>query len=149
MKIVPTFSNDKKRLKSKKNPSSAAEPINKEVSFANSLQNSVEVQENEEIDSLMKDLTQQEKKFLTAQNLYELNLYKQKVQKILKLVLNGSFEAKNLKRRRRDRADHLIIKQINDKLLTLASKITARDNKAFNLMKDIEEIRGLVCDLVY
>lgn len=147
MKINSTFSNVKKRLKSKKSNISSQEL--RDVSFEKTLQADIQIESKESIEALMNELEDQEKKFLDRQNLYELNKYKQQVQKLLKLILEDGFQAKTLRRRRRDRADYLIVKKINEKLLDLAGVITSQKNKAFNLMKEIEEIRGLVCDLIY
>jgi uncharacterized protein YaaR (DUF327 family) len=81
--------------------------------------------------------------------LYYLNRYRSIVEKILKKILNEGFETQKLKRLRKDKADFIIVKKINDKLFELAREITSRNNKAFNLLRTIEEIRGLVFDLLY
>jgi uncharacterized protein YaaR (DUF327 family) len=101
------------------------------------------------IDELFNDLQEEEKNFLANQTLYFLNRYRSIVEKVLKKILNEGFETQKLKRLRKDKADFIIIKKINDKLFEIAREITGKNNKAFNLLKTIEEIRGLVFDLLY
>lgn len=100
------------------------------------------------IDELLLELRNDEQSFLEKQGLYELNRYKSIVQKILKTILEEGIKTKTLKRSRRDRADFIIVEKINSKLLEIAAEITNRNNKAFNLLKSIEEIRGLILDLI-
>ncbi|HNW27498.1 MAG TPA: DUF327 family protein [Spirochaetota bacterium] len=100
------------------------------------------------IDELMEDLKDQEKRFLEKQNDHELLRYKALVQKIIKQIIAEGLQEKTLKRKKKNWGDYVIIEKINTKLLDLTSAIT-RQNKAFNLLKTIEEIRGLILDLVY
>ena len=118
------------------------------LDFSHELENTISHEFSGSIDTLMNDLKDQEKRFLDQQSLYELEKYKALVQKILKNILDEGFQTGTLKRRRRDRADFTVIKNINDKLFALSQAIT-KGNKAFNFFKTIEEIRGLVFDLVY
>jgi uncharacterized protein YaaR (DUF327 family) len=99
------------------------------------------------IDELMSDLDHQEKSFIEKQSLFEMNRYKAIVQKILKTVLEQGFETRKLKPTRKDRGDFVIVEKINEKLLALTVEITKK-RSGFNLLKAIEEIRGLLLDLV-
>jgi uncharacterized protein YaaR (DUF327 family) len=101
------------------------------------------------IDELFNDLKEEEKNFLSNQTLFFLNRYRSIVEKILKKILNEGYETLKLKRLRKDKADFIIVNKINDKLFEIAREITSRNNKAFNLLKTIEEIRGLIFDLLY
>lgn len=120
----------------------------KETTFAQELQKTVTHEYQGSIEELMNDLKDKEKRFLDMQSFHELQQYKTVVQKILKKVLDEGFTTATLKRRRKDRADFTIISEINEKLQAVTNSV-AKGNKAFNLMKTIEEIRGLVFDLVY
>ncbi|MBN2403908.1 MAG: DUF327 family protein [Spirochaetes bacterium] len=101
------------------------------------------------IDELLNDLKDEEKNFLTNQTLYFLNRYRSIVEKILKTIINEGYETVKLKRLRKDKADFVIVNKINEKLFNIAREITNKNNKAFNLLKTIEEIRGLILDLLY
>ena len=118
-------------------------------SFGTVLTDRITIEFQGSIDELLNDLKEEEKDFLSNQNLYYLNRYRSVVEKILKKILNEGFETQKLKRLRRDKADFIIVKKINDKLFEIAREITNKNNKAFNLMKSVEEIRGLVFDLIY
>ena len=67
---------------------------------------------------------------------------------ILKMIMDESFSTVTLKRMRRDRADYTIVQKINTRLDEITSAIT-KNNRAFDLMKTIEEIRGLLLDLKF
>jgi len=104
------------------------------------------------IDELMTDLQDQEKRFLDSQSLYELERYKLLVKKILRMILEQGFETHKLepspREKRLGKAEKTIIRQIDENLVNLSRMITVKSD-AFGLMKKIEEIRGLIFDLVY
>ncbi len=147
MKINSAFWSKKKRVKS--NKKTALSSNDTEKSFEKIFKTDIQTDCHQTIESLMNDLKEREQRFLDKQNWIELSKYKQKVQQILKLILKEGFKTQTLTRRRRDRADYLIIKDIDNKLLNLTRVITNKNNKAFNLMKEIEEIRGILCDLIH
>jgi len=135
----------KSRVKTKKNLSTQAV---RETGFTDELQKTISIETDRAIEDLLSDLKDQEKRFLDSQSYYEMNKYKIIVQKILKTVMDQSCKTVTLKRTRRDRADFTIVEKINQKMAIITSEIT-RSNKAFNLMKAIEEIRGLIFDLAF
>ena len=100
----------------------------------------------------MTDLQDQEKKFLDSQSLYELEKYKALIKKILKMILENGFESRKLdltsREKRMGRAEKTVIDKIDENLIKLAQMITQKSD-AFSLLKTIEEIRGLIFDLVY
>ncbi len=104
------------------------------------------------LDELVTDLQDQEKRFLDSQSLYELERYKLIVKKILKMILEQGFQHVKLenspRERRLGKGEKEIIKQIDEKLIDLSRTITVKSD-AFGLMKKIEEIRGLIFDLIY
>jgi len=99
------------------------------------------------IEELLTELRDQERRFLDTQSQYDLQRYKAVVQKILKSILEEGFATATLKRHRRDRSDFLVVKRIDSKLMEITDAITRR-NKAFDLLKKIEEIRGMLLDLL-
>lgn len=146
IKIDPLFSKNKTgiRKSSGKRTSSAAGSS----SFSEALSESIEIESNNAVEQLLNDLKDQERKFLDTQSMYELEKYKRKVKDILKLITDNGMETVTLKRRRRlNKADFTIINKIDEKLLQLTTTVTGPQNKAFNLMKQLEEIRGLILDL--
>ena len=136
---------EKTKVKSqKRNPSIQG----KEETFTKTVQKTIQFEFQGTIDELMKDLKDQEKRFLDLQTEYELNRYKSIIQKILKIVLDKGFKTQTLKRKQRDKSDFIIIEDINERLLEISHYITNKENKSFKLLKEIEEIRGLVLDLL-
>jgi uncharacterized protein YaaR (DUF327 family) len=120
--------------------------------FSSELSNRITYEFNGTIEELMTDLKEQEKRFLDAQSLYELERYKALVKKILKMILDDGFKSRTLdlsmREQRRGRAEMTVLDKIDENLIKLSQMIT-RSNEAFNLMKTIDEIRGLILDLVY
>lgn len=137
---------EKLRIKSKKRSGLTSSGTSK--TFDASLQNALHFEFHDTIEGLMSDLSEQEKRFLDRQTPYELNRYKALVKEILKTILEGSLRVTPLKRQRRDRADFAIIEEINSKLLAMSEAVT-RNNRAFDLLKTVEEIRGLLLDLQF
>ena len=137
---------DNTRIKSKKK----ARSVNREsAAFQTTLKETISFNIYGSIEELLDDLSMQEKRFLDTQSRYDLEKYKAMVQKILKAILDDGFRTNVLKRLRSDKADFLVIKEINRKLFDISSTITRKTNRAFNLLKKIEEIKGLLLDLVY
>jgi uncharacterized protein YaaR (DUF327 family) len=116
--------------------------------FSTELQKTMAIDIDGTIEELMEDLKDQEKRFLDKQTEYELIRYKALVQKIMTQIIAEGLQEKTLKRTKKNWGDYVIIEKINTKLLDLTNAIT-KQNKAFNLLKTIEEIRGLILDLVY
>ena len=120
--------------------------------FLSELDNRISIENTVEMDELIGDLMDQEKRFLDMQSLYELEKYKALIRKILKMILENGFKSQKLdlsnREKRLGRAEKTIVKQIDDGLVKLSQMIT-RSNNAFDLLKQIEEIRGLVFDLVH
>ncbi len=135
--------NSKLKVKNKK-PGNRAE---KSKTFSGQLENTLSYDYQGTVDELFADLDEQEKRFLDQQSLQELFRYKSLIKKILKTLLDEGVETKVLKKTRANFAE-LTVREIDRKLLELSSAIT-RKNKAFDLLKTIEEIRGLVLDLVH
>jgi len=100
------------------------------------------------IDALMNELREQEHRFVNLPNLHEMNRYRSLIQKILKEIGNESFSIKELSVKSRHNAKiYTVVETVNDKLLELSSAIT-KGSPAFALMKTMEEIRGLILDLL-
>ncbi len=121
-------------------------------SFGKELGSILEAEYRGGLEELFTDLTDQEKRFVDSQSLYELERYKALVKRILKMILEKGFETQALnispRERRMGRAEKTVIKQIDENLIKLSEMVT-KSSEAFNLLKTIEEIRGLIFDLVY
>jgi uncharacterized protein YaaR (DUF327 family) len=120
--------------------------------FSSELNMTIETDYYGSIEELLGDLKDQEKRFLDQQSHYELERYKAMVKKILKMILENGFENRSLDLTARDkrlgRAEKSIIAKIDENLIKLSQMVT-KSSDAFNFLKTIEEIRGLIFDLVY
>lgn len=116
--------------------------------FSSELHKTLAMEFEGSIGELMEDLKDQEKRFLDKQTELEMNRYKALIQKILKTIVDEGFTSKTFTRKKRNRADFTTYEIINAKLVDLTNAIT-KQNKAFNLLKSIEEIRGLILDMLY
>ena len=116
--------------------------------FSSELSKTVSMEFEGSIEELLENLKDQEKRFLDQQTEYEMIQYKALLHKIIKTVLAEGLREKVLKRKKKGWGDLVIIEKINAKLLEINDSIT-KQNKAFNLLKTVEEIRGLVLDLIY
>lgn len=136
-------------IKAKKRTSGSSLKISK---FTTELENRISPEFTGSIDELMNDLREQEKRFLDMQSAYELEKYKALIKKILKMILENGFESRKLdltiREKRTGRAEKTIVKKIDENLIKLSLMIT-RSSDAFSLLKTIEEIRGLILDMVY
>jgi len=139
-----TKKEEKTRIKGKKK---TAGTVRRDETFSTSLESSIRFRIEGSLDELMDDLKDQEHRFLEKQNLFELSKYKAIVQHILKMALDDGFRTTVLKRARADRSDYLVVQKINERIDEIQSKITGA--AAFNLLKEIEEIRGLLLDLTH
>ena len=99
-----------------------------------------------DLDQLMSDLAEQEKRFLDLQNDYELAKYKALIGKILKLALEENMHTRTVKARS-DRIPFVLVESVNAKLSEITNAII-RNNKAFDLLRAIDEIHGLIVNLI-
>ena len=116
--------------------------------FSSELSTAVTREIEGSVEELLENLKDQEKRFLRQQTEYEMNQYKALLQKVIKSILSEGLREKVLKRRKKNWGDLVIIEKIDAKILEINESIT-RKNKAFNLLKTMEEIRGLILDLIY
>jgi len=148
MEISKTSTGKDGRSRIKKKGQAAA-PGAKDNSFKTELKQAVSFDIQGTIDELLSDLSDQERRFVDQQTPYEMNRYKAMVQKLLKMILDESIDTKTIKRRARDnRADWNVAEVINSKLLVISEAITRR-SAGFNLLKTMEEIRGLILDMLH
>jgi len=77
--------------------------------------------------------------------MYNMQRYKALIQKIVKILVSEEYTVNVLQRKRRDRADFIVIQKIENKLEAITNAYIK--NEAFNFLKTFDEIRGLILDL--
>lgn len=147
MKIIPSFTPGKNRVHSRGEKKGTAE--SSRSSFTDALGEQVTKNHENTVENLLNDLEEKEKRFLDQETLADLNEYKAIVKKILELVVNEGFETKTVTSRRpTSNKEYFIVGKIDEKLKQLALSVTSPSSGSFSLLKQCEEIRGLIFDLV-
>ena len=145
MELNPVSAREQRKLDQKK-AGKAHSPSG--VSFESAVQEASSAETSQSVDALMNDLRDQEKKFLDTQSQYDLEKYKMLLRKILKMLTSDSYQAETFQRSRRSgKEPFLIIRLINEKVDELGRILVSRENKAFALLRALEDIRGLILDL--
>lgn len=150
IKITPSApkSDNRTQVKKRKALDSVS---NSGKDFKTQLESLIGIQPDSSIEDLMDALKEREKRFLDIQSFYEMNLYKTAVQHILKKILDESAEVRTIERARHRNGNTKVVEVveiIDQKLFELASLVT-KEKPAFALMKTMEEIRGLILDLLH
>lgn len=100
------------------------------------------------IDELLNDLKDEEKRFLDNPSLSQMMRYKALVRRILKLALEqGASTAETRSSSWKGDKIYTVVNIIDQKLLELQKTLTS-GSPAFSLMKTIEEVRGLLLDIL-
>ncbi|PJZ71085.1 hypothetical protein CH373_00750 [Leptospira perolatii] len=103
-----------------------------------------------DLNSLLRDLPDAERNFLKSPSYENLAVYKKIVQGILKQVMERNSSVDTLRSRVRGGNDKIfqIVNVIDDKIQTLADFIIHPENSTFDLMKRMDDIRGMLVDLM-
>ncbi|EIE02202.1 YaaR family protein [Leptospira licerasiae] len=103
-----------------------------------------------DLNSLLRDLPDAERNFLKSPTYANLEVYKRIVQGILKEVLDRNTSIETLRTRARGGSEKVyqVVQIVDDKIQTLADFIVHPENSTFDLMKRMEDIRGLLVDLM-
>lgn len=138
-----TQKKDSDRLKSEKIDES-------KQSFLDILESIVPAGEEntKELNELWKDLPDLEKKLISDPNHKNLKEYKDHIKQIASLILKKNYKVQQAPLRgRNDQKDIRFVKVIDEKLDILASTMFSPSNSAFTILKQLDEIRGLLIDV--
>ena len=144
---IDTLHSLKKNLSSQKKKKIA---LKHSYSFEDMLQSIIPIdnQNTKDIHILWKELPSIEKQFIDQPNNENLSIYKEYVQSIIRLTLKQNVFIRDINfKQRNDKQAFKIIKIINQDLQTLNYILINKNNSAFNLMKKIRDIRGLLLDI--
>ncbi|HQG42933.1 MAG TPA: DUF327 family protein [Spirochaetota bacterium] len=143
IEIVPPNQkkNEQKLVKQKKGSKTAGASS----PFRTTFEQTIEFSLPETIEELLNNLKDQEKNFLSDPSMYNMQRYKALIQKIVKILVSEEYTVNVLQRKRRDRADFIVIQKIENKLEAITNAYIK--NEAFNFLKAFDEIRGLILDL--
>ena len=117
----------------------------KQGAFSQEVQAQISSRVQSEISDLIAELDKSGKRFGDNPNAENLHLYKRNVQSFLHFVNKQSFHVKEIYGRR---IDYKIVGSINKKLEDLSNDIIKRESGRLDLMAKIDEIRGMIIDLL-
>jgi uncharacterized protein YaaR (DUF327 family) len=101
-----------------------------------------------ELNELWKDLPDLEKALIANPNHKNLSEYKEHIKQIAQLILKKNHKVIQVPSRgRNDTKDIRYVKILDDKLDLLANTMFSPTNSAFAILKQLDEIRGLLIDL--
>ncbi len=103
-----------------------------------------------DLNSLLRDLPDAERNFLKSPNYSNLEVYKRIVQGILKEVMDRNTNLETLRTKAKGGSEKVyqVVQIVDEKIQTLADFIVHPENSTFDLMKRMEDIRGLLVDLM-
>ncbi len=113
--------------------------------FENELNSHFHQKFHAEINELINKLTNSGNLFSIQPNQDNLRIYKRDVQAFLHFVTKQSYKIKEIFGRR---VDYKIVDTINEKLEDISKDIIIREIPRMTLLAKIDEIRGLIIDLV-
>lgn len=102
-----------------------------------------------ELNQLWKELPIIEKKLIENPTEESLEEYKQLIKKIAQILLEKNVKIETLKRRTQTGKEIILsyVKVIDDKLHKMMLAIQSKRNTAFEILRNLKEIRGLLLDL--
>lgn len=105
-------------------------------------------EETRELNELWKELPDLEKQLIQSPDKRNLDLYKQHVKTIAEIVLKKNYKLLQATLKgRSDQRDLRYVKILDEKLDLLAKTMFSPQNTAFHILKQMDEIRGLLIDL--
>ncbi len=113
--------------------------------FAEDLKVSYTAQFRDEIDQLVDQLDKNGRRFAENPSAENLRVYKRDIQSFLYFVTKQSYKVKEIYGRR---VDYKIIDTINEQLEELSRDVISREVPRMALLAKIDEIRGLIIDLI-
>jgi uncharacterized protein YaaR (DUF327 family) len=146
MKILPKFIPDRDKLKSKKDKKDVK---TSDSTFSDSLKNTISENNANSVEAILDSLNKKERELSEKQTLIALNEYKKLIKQILRMAVENGFETKKINSRRGIKEkEFFIVNKIDEKLRELSLAVTSPQSGSFAILKQCEEIRGLIFDLL-
>lgn len=122
----------------------------KSADFRNHLAKAEESNYEQHIEKLVRDIISQGETLAKRIDIKEMRTYRALISEFLDLALGNSkkFSKQNLLDRRGRRKVYAIIKNVNEELDLLTQDVMNEEKANINLLKRLDDIRGLILDLL-
>jgi len=114
--------------------------------FAQQFNDQYGIQLQKEVSGLIQQIDQNGKRFSESPSFENLALYKKDIQTFFRFVVKHAYNIKDIYGRR---LDYKLLNTINKKLDDLSEVVTAQETERLSLLAKLDEIKGLIIDLIY
>ncbi len=123
----------------------------KNADFQNQLAKAEDLGYEQRLEKLVQDITNQGETLSKRVDVRELKIYKKLIAEFLETALGNSrkFSKKSLLDRRGRHKVYAIVQSINDELDRLTQDVLNGEKDNINLLRRLEDIRGLILDLYW
>jgi uncharacterized protein YaaR (DUF327 family) len=123
----------------------------KNADFQNQLVKAEELGYEQRLEKLVQDIVKQGEALSRRVDVRELKIYKKLIAEFLETALGNSrkFSKKSLLDRRGRHKVYAIVQSINDELDKLTQEVLNGEKDNINLLRRLEDIRGLILDLYW
>jgi uncharacterized protein len=123
---------------------------NSKVNFGEKLKFAEGKSFEERINSLVSKIAEQGEKLTKRTDIRELKIYKSLVSEFLDEALSNSqkFTKKNFMDRRGRHKVYAVVSKINDELDNLTKEVLNKEKDNINILKSLDDIRGLIMDII-
>lgn len=127
-----------------KHGQSAANPP---VSFARTLAEHREAADAGVLQALLAEVDDQAERIAAARTIHEVQVYKNCVQAFLEEAVRSGLRTEQSRSWQRGGARQTLVHTVNQKLIQLTDDLLDRNKKGLDLLKRLDEIRGLLINL--
>ena len=145
------FKKRKKKIKNKKDKKiTFVSILNSEIETTENVSGVSEIYDIEDIESVLDKVFETGEKLKQNQSLENIKNYKKIVKKFLEYIIKNTFKVEektsgvNILKRKK----FTLVKIIDKKLESLATDVLSRQKKQFDILQKIDEINGLIVDLI-
>jgi uncharacterized protein YaaR (DUF327 family) len=148
-KLAPLLNNSAVK-KTKEKEKISSNKNKKEIkTFDELIEELIPEKKEPELNRLWKELPDVEKQLIENPTEEHLEKYKQIVKNIAKILVKRNMKIESIKRRTSSGKEVILsyVKVIDDKLHKMMLAIQSKKNTAFEILRNLKEIRGLLLDL--
>jgi hypothetical protein len=145
------FKKRKKKIKNKKDKKiTFVSILNSEIETTENVSGVSEIYDIEDIESVLDKVFETGEKLKQNQSLENIKNYKKIVKQFLEYIIKNTFKVEektsgvNILKRKK----FTLVKIIDKKLESLATDVLSRQKKQFDILQKIDEINGLIVDLI-